>query len=93
MSTFVFGACPAVMVGDLELAANWRGLGVGWSLAFVCALLLSTAMFAMGLAVCRRGCYMGRKRCAFAVAMCYSLVMHILLCFFMLFFAAWFSHY
>ena len=36
---------------------------------------------------------MGRKGCAAAMTLLYSLVMHILLCFSVLDFAGWFSHY
>ena len=61
MLAFVSGACPAIMVGYLGLEAAWSGLGVGWRFGYVCAVSLTSVMFTIGLATCRRGVLTGAK--------------------------------
>ena len=55
VQAFGFVACPADMVILLGLGAVWRGLGVGWGLAYVREMALVAAMFAIGVAACDRG--------------------------------------
>ncbi len=55
MQAFVFVACLADMVRLLGLGAGWRGLGVGWGLAFVREMALVAAIFAIGVATCDGG--------------------------------------
>jgi hypothetical protein len=55
VQALVFVACPADMVRLLGLGAGWRGLGVGWGLAFVRDMALVAAIFAIGEAACDGG--------------------------------------
>ena len=55
MQAFGFVACPADMVILLGLGAGWRGLGVGWGLAYVREMALVAAMFSIGLSACDGG--------------------------------------
>ena len=55
MQAFVFVACSANMVRLLGLGAGWRGLGVGWGLAYVREMALATAMVTIGVAACDGG--------------------------------------
>jgi hypothetical protein len=50
----MFGACPGVMAGYLELRADVRGLVEDWRITYVGALQSPTLVFAIRLAACRR---------------------------------------
>jgi hypothetical protein len=54
----------------------------------MCALTMTTAMFAIKVATCRGGYYMGRDGRATDVVWIYSIVMNSILCFSLLVFDA-----